>query len=102
MLELTEQVTTQKLPGNFRAYEIDGHVAWAAPEFAEHIRQVHERVQDFVDSCPLMENLSDNQDYVMSFCQDTGFSKPCYGEWCAGCDTDSPECSSPDEDWKDA
>ncbi len=100
-LAVTEQVAQQDLPGNFRVYEVDGHVIWATEQFRDYLDSLRSHVQDFVDSCPQMENLGDNQDYVITFCQKTGLAKPCYGEWCAGCDEDNDYCSSPDEDWKE-
>jgi len=101
-LNVTEQVTARNdPPKEFRVYEIDGHFVWARKDFADYLNNLQYRIQEFINSCPFMENLGDNQDYVMSFCQNTGVPKSCYGEWCIGCDDDDKGyCASPEENWR--
>ncbi len=88
MFDIKEQMLANddNLPKGMRLYEIDGYAVYATKEFRKHFDRLQKRVQKFVNSHPSMENYGDNQDYTENFCKEMGFSKPCYGEWCSGCD----------------
>jgi len=102
MLDVTEQVaaTDDALPKGMRVYEVDGYVVWASNAFRDHLQTLQDRLQNFIDGCPLMNNLGDNQRDVEEFCRETGLLKPCYGEHCVGCDYPDGLCASPDADWR--
>lgn len=93
-LECAEQIMAQERPDGMRIYEVDGHSIFARPEFVEYLQQLADRVQNFIDGMPHIENLGDNQDAVETLCRETGLLKPCYGEWCCGCDEPDEDCAN--------
>jgi hypothetical protein len=95
-LDVTEQLTVRDdLPDGFRVYSVDGHVIWAHKEFSDYLQSLADAVQNFIDAHPF-GNTGDDQEAVEGLCEVTGLLKPCYGEWCVGCDYGDEGCASPD------
>jgi len=94
MLTITEYVASDKKcsDGEAKLYEVGGHLVNARKEFKDYLESLRRRISYFVASCPHMESLGDNQDYVTAFCKDMKIPKPCYGEFCAGCDDPNKYC----------